>query len=103
MIQQHISASAVVVQTGTNDIFFKMPETLKDDFMSLVNGLLDTTVHHFQSLHATYTNSTSSERTTQEIEISHMWEISHIISFFNLPELFKQDDLTPVHSGSVYS
>lgn len=50
-----------------------MPETLKDDFMSLVNGLLDTTVHHFQSLDATYTNSTSSERTTQEIEIFHLW------------------------------
>ncbi len=42
LIQQHSSASAVVVQAGTNNIKNRQSEILKGDFVSLVDSLLDT-------------------------------------------------------------
>ncbi len=42
LIQQHSSASAVIVQAGTNDIKYQQSEILKGDFMGLVDSLLDT-------------------------------------------------------------
>lgn len=106
---QHPSASTLVLEAGINDLKFQQSEVLKQDFISLVDRLLDTGKRLIIS--GPLPPPRYGDVITSRLRQLHLWLkgyclgnsipfVDNFAAFLNRPHLFKRDGLHPNHEGS---
>ncbi|KAL7370818.1 hypothetical protein ABVT39_012048 [Epinephelus coioides] len=106
---RHNLASTLVLETGINDLRNQQSEVLKQDFISLVDRLLDTGKQLIIS--GPLPPPRYGDVTTSRLCQLHLWLkgyclsksipfVDNFIAFLNKPHLFKRDGLHPNQEGS---
>ena len=106
---QHNSASTLVLEAGINDLKNHQSEVLKQDFVSLVDRLLDTGKRLIIS--GPLPPPRYGDVTTSRLRQLHLWLkgyclgksipfVDNFAAFLNRPHLFKRDGLHPNQEGS---
>ncbi|CAJ1057640.1 hypothetical protein D4764_0229340 [Xyrichtys novacula] len=106
---QHSSASTLVLDAGIGDIKDQQSETLKRDFISMVDHMLDTGKRLIIS--GPLPPPRYGDVTTSRLRQLHLWlkgfclgrsipYVDNFIAFLNRPHLFKSDGLHPNQEGS---
>ncbi|KAL7405429.1 hypothetical protein ABVT39_000372 [Epinephelus coioides] len=106
---QHSSASTLVLEAGINDLRNQQAEVLKQDFISLVDRLLDT--GKWLIISGPFPPPRYGDVTTSRLRQLHLWLkgyclsksipfVDNFIAFLNRPHLFKRGGLHPNQEGS---
>ncbi|TWW74414.1 hypothetical protein D4764_14G0004170 [Takifugu flavidus] len=106
---QHPSASTLVLEAGINNLKFQQSEVLKQDFIFLVDRLLDTGKRLIIS--GPLPPPRYGDVVTSRLRQLHLWLkgyclgnsipfVDNFAAFLNRPHLFKRDGLHPNHEGS---
>ncbi|KAL7389653.1 hypothetical protein ABVT39_007802 [Epinephelus coioides] len=106
---RHSSASSLVLEAGINNLRNQQSEVLKQDFISLVDRLLDTGKRLIIS--GPLPPPHYGDVTISHLRQLHLWLKGHCLSksipfvdnfiaFLNRPHLFKRDGLRPNQEGS---
>ena len=107
--EQHSLASTLVLEAGINDLKNQQSEVLKQDYISLVDRLLDTGKRLI--IAGPLPPPRYGDVTTSRLRQLHLWLkgyclkksipfVDNFTAFLNRPSLFKRDGLHPNQEGS---